>query len=103
MAGFKMMPRSKESCHCRTRTGLGAMSQVGMERTDMLRMLPVGFLVRSCFGKGGCVLLSLMRNAGPPEQNAEAVMPTVWAMRIAAGRGAIATRCSDKLVGLWVV
>ena len=34
----------------------------------------------------------------PPEQNAEAVMPTVWAMRIAAGRGAIATRFNNKLV-----
>ena len=32
-----------------------------------------------------------------PEQKAEAVMPTVWGMRIAAGRGAIATRCGDKL------
>ena len=36
--------------------------------------------------------------SGPPEQNAEAVMPTVWAMRMAAGWGAIATRCCNKLV-----
>ena len=36
--------------------------------------------------------LWLRRSPGPPEQNAEAVMPTVWAMRIAAGRGAIAKK-----------
>ncbi len=41
MAGFNIMPRSKESCHCLTEIGLGAMSQVGMERKDILRMLPV--------------------------------------------------------------
>lgn len=39
----------------------------------------------------------------PPEQNAEAVMPIVWATRIAAGRGAIATKCSEKLVDAWIV
>lgn len=77
MAGFNIFPRSKQSCHCLTRTGLGAMSQVGIVRMDMLRMLP--------------------------EQNAEAVMPIVWATRIAAGRGAIATKCSEKLVDAWIV
>lgn len=41
MPGFNILPRSKETCHCLTRTGLGAMSQVGRARKDMLRMLPV--------------------------------------------------------------
>ena len=33
----------------------------------------------------------------PPEQNAEAVMPTVWAMRIPAGWGAMAPESSEDL------
>ena len=41
IAGFNTTPRSKESCHCLIRTGLGAMSQVGMEMKDILRILPV--------------------------------------------------------------
>lgn len=41
MAGFNITPRLKESCHCLTETGLGAMSQVGIERKDILRILPV--------------------------------------------------------------
>ena len=41
MAGFNILPRSKETCHCRTNIGLGAMSQVGIERKDMLSILPV--------------------------------------------------------------
>lgn len=38
-----------------------------------------------------------------PEQNAEAVMPTVWAMRMAAGRGAIVTRLVHSLVDTFFV
>ena len=33
-----------------------------------------------------------------PEQNADAVMPTVWAIRIAAGKGDIATRWSKEVM-----
>lgn len=46
MAGFTILPRSKETCHCLTRIGLGAMSQVGTARNDILNMLPVN-LVRA--------------------------------------------------------
>ena len=42
MAGFNITPRSKQSCHCLAETGLGAMSQVGIAKKDILRILPVG-------------------------------------------------------------
>lgn len=51
--------------------------------------------------KGGIVRNDIPRML--PEQRAEAVMPTVWAMRIAAGRGGIATIDSDDLVDAWIV
>lgn len=41
MAGFNILPRSKEIFHCLTKTGLGAISQVGTERKDILKILPV--------------------------------------------------------------
>ena len=44
MAGFRILPRSKQTCHCLTKTGLGAMSQVGTERNDILSILPVDFV-----------------------------------------------------------
>ena len=57
MAGFNILPRSKETCHCLTRTGLGARSQVGIERNDILSMLPVGFV--RALREGGHPLPSL--------------------------------------------
>lgn len=58
MAGFIILPRSKEICHCLTKTGLGAMSQVGIERNDMLSMLPVE-VVRAIRSRGAAPPLCL--------------------------------------------
>lgn len=44
MAGFIILPRSKEICHCLARTGLGAMSKVGTERNDIPNILPVNYV-----------------------------------------------------------
>ena len=88
MAGFIILPRSKETFHCLTGSGFGATSQVGTAKKDIPRILPVKLL--ETLERGG-------EECRPPEQNAEAVMPTVWAMRIVAGRGAIARRCSKEL------
>ena len=60
MPGFNILPRSKETCHCLTGIGFGAISQVGRARKDILRMLPVK-LVR-VFTERRLPLL-LLRNA----------------------------------------
>lgn len=60
IAGFIILPRSKEICHCRTRTGLGAMSHDGSVRKDILRILPVSSV--RAFGEGRQAL-PLLRNA----------------------------------------
>lgn len=95
MAGFNILPRSKESCHCRTKIGLGARSKVGTERKDILSILPENH-VRAI--REGAAASAFSEECCPPEQNAEAVIPTVWAMRIAAGKGDIATRWKDEPV-----
>ena len=76
------LARSKEICHCLSMRGVGAASQVGTPKKVMPRMLPV-IAVRELWER-----LPLDQYY-PPEQNAEAVMPTVWAIRIGAGRGTI--------------
>lgn len=64
------------------------MSQVGMAKKDIPRMLPVSGCQSDGVGKGGSLCpSSSLGESYPPEQNAEAVMPTVWAMRMAGGMG----------------
>lgn len=74
IAGFIILPRLKQACHCLTKSGLGAMSHVGTEKKDRARILPASS-VRAI--REGREPLPASEECCPPEQNAEAVMPTV--------------------------
>lgn len=69
--------RLKDSCHWRTRTGLGTRSKEGTLKTDIERMLPIDW-VSGIWSRGVGRL---------PATNAEVVMPSVWAMRTVVGKG----------------
>lgn len=55
MAGFSILPRSKETFHCLTGSGFGATSQVGTAKKEIPRILPAKLLEK--LERGGCLCL----------------------------------------------